>query len=186
MKRWLSAVALVLMVSGAALAQQPPMPPDGGDASAISPAELQRMFDAYALLQAQELLKIGDDKYATFLTRFKALQDARRRTLMERTRRVMELQRLGNDPQADEGTIRQRLTELKDVETRSAEELRKAYDAIGSHARESLGVVDLELDRHSQLPGVPSPGDRLADLQLRATCAATHSHWPPRRAQMSV
>ena len=106
-------------------AAPPPVPTD-----AVSPAEVQRMFDAYALMQAQEQLSIADDQFSAFLTRFKALQDARRRTLMERTRRIMELQRLGNDPQADEGTIRQRLTELKDVETRSAEELRKAYDAI--------------------------------------------------------
>ena len=52
----------------------------------VTPAEIQRMFDSYALMQAQDQLKINDEQYPQFLTRFKALQDVRRRTLHERTR----------------------------------------------------------------------------------------------------
>ena len=43
---------------------------------AITPAEIQRMFDAYALLQAQEQLQISDDQHAFRPVR--ALQDTRR------------------------------------------------------------------------------------------------------------
>ena len=60
------------------------------------------MFDAYALMQAQEQLKISDEQFPQFLTRFKALQDVRRRGLQERARLVQELRRLVNDPQGDE------------------------------------------------------------------------------------
>ena len=74
----------------------------------VSPAEIQRMFDSYALMQAQEQLKIGDDRFPQFLIRFKALQDVRRRGLNERARAVQELRRLVNDPQPDEAAMRER------------------------------------------------------------------------------
>src|SRR5689334_13047511 len=61
---------------------------------AIAPAEIQRMFDAYALLQAQTQLQVSDDEYPRFLARFKALQDVRRKALQEHTRLVVELRRL--------------------------------------------------------------------------------------------
>ena len=53
---------------------------------AVTPFELQRLFDSYALLQAQDQLKINDEQYSRFLPRFKALQDARRQTLQQRAR----------------------------------------------------------------------------------------------------
>src|SRR5882672_5579987 len=56
------------------------------EAAGIAPAEIQRLFDAYALVQAQEQLTISDDQYAQFLTRFKGLQDVRRKALQEHTR----------------------------------------------------------------------------------------------------
>jgi Spy/CpxP family protein refolding chaperone len=100
------------------------------DETAVSPAEIQRMFDSYALMQAQEQLRISDDRFPQFLTRFKALQDVRRRSLQERARIVQELRRLVNDPQGDEGRIKDQLKSLDDLETRSDGEIRKAYDNI--------------------------------------------------------
>src|SRR5438094_10492091 len=91
--------------------------------AAVSPAEIQRMFDSYALMQAQEQLKIGDDRFPQFLTRFKALQDVRRRGLQERARLVQELRRLVNDPQGDEAQIKDRLKSLDELEARSDGEI---------------------------------------------------------------
>ncbi len=88
------------------------------------------MFDAYALMQAQEQLKIDDEHYAQFLTRFKALQDVRRTALQERIRTIAELRRLGNDPQADENQIKDRLKALQELDVRSQADIRKAYDAV--------------------------------------------------------
>jgi Spy/CpxP family protein refolding chaperone len=96
----------------------------------VSPAEVQRMFDAYALMQAQEQLKIGDAQFTQFLTRYKGLQDLRRKTLQERTRVIVALRQSLNGPQADEAQLKDRIKALQDIEVRSAAEIRKAYDAI--------------------------------------------------------
>jgi Spy/CpxP family protein refolding chaperone len=112
---------------GARAGAQPGAQP--GEAT-VSPAEIQRMFDSYALMQAQEQLKISDDRFPQFLTRFKALQDVRRRGLQERARIVQDLRRLVNDPEGDEGQIKDRLKSLDELEVRSDGEVRKAFDAI--------------------------------------------------------
>src|SRR6185436_4928556 len=95
-----------------------------------TPVEIQRMFDAYALVQAQEQLKLTDDQYTQFLPRFKALQEVRRRTQGEHGRIILELRRLAVDPKSDEALIRERLKALQDSETRWAAELKRSYDAI--------------------------------------------------------
>jgi len=130
----LAIVCGALMTGGVALAAQggrlgsrAAVPPDE---ATVSPAEIQRMFDSYALMQAQEQLRISDEQFPQFLTRFKALQDVRRRGLVERTRMVQDLRRLVNDPQADEGQIKDRLKSLDELDARSDGEVRKAYDAI--------------------------------------------------------
>lgn len=102
------------------------------DEPTITPFELQRMFDAYALLQAQEQLKIGDEQYAKFLPRFKSLQDARRQALQQRTRVLNEVRRLLADSQTDEGQLKALLKQLRDIESRGEAEARKAYEAIDS------------------------------------------------------
>ena len=104
--------------------------PAGADAPGVSPAEIQRMFDAYALMQAQEQLNIGDDQFARFLTRYKSLLDLRRKSLQERTRVVSEMRRLLNNRQADDAPLRDHLKALQDVELRGAAEEQKAYEAI--------------------------------------------------------
>jgi len=96
----------------------------------VSPAEVQRMFDAYALMQAQEQLKIGDDQFTQFLTRYKALQEVRRRTLRERSRVVQELRRLLNQPQPDDSQIKDRLRALQDIDAIGVADEKKSYEAI--------------------------------------------------------
>jgi hypothetical protein len=54
------------------------------------------MFDAYALMQAQEQLNIADDQFSAFLTRSRRSRTARRRTLQERARVIMEMRRILN------------------------------------------------------------------------------------------
>lgn len=104
----------------------PPPPQAGG----VSPAEIQRMFDAYALLQAQEQLQISDDQFSQFLSRFKALQDVRRRSLQEHTRIVIELGRLLREGSADDAALKERLKALQDLDGRASVETRKAYEAV--------------------------------------------------------
>jgi len=107
-----------------------PAAAEGSDVPVGSPAEIQRMFDSYALIQAQDQLKISDDRFPQFLARFKALQDTRRRNMVERLRNIQELRRLSNDPQADEAQIRDRLKALDALDARSRIEAEKAYESI--------------------------------------------------------
>jgi hypothetical protein len=134
MKVFLATVFLTggLAAVGAAQPARPPVRPlaQAPVDPAVSPAEVQRMFDAYALMQAQEQLNISDDQFSAFLTRFKALQDVRRRTLMERARVIMEMRRLLNQSPADEPQLRERLKTLQEINARGADEEKKAYEAI--------------------------------------------------------
>ena len=111
---------------------RPNLPPGAPDDAApgVTPAEIQRMFDAYALLQAQEQLKIGDDQFTKFLTRFKDLQQVRRQTLNERGRIINMLRRMLNQGGASEDDLKARLNELQELDTRAAADIKKAYDAI--------------------------------------------------------
>jgi hypothetical protein len=103
---------------------------DMGNA-AISLAELQRLFDAYFLLQAQDALKLDDAKFTEFLPRLKALQDARRRHDLEHRQAVAELaKQTAPGVVMDENQIRDRLRALQELESRTAAEIRKAYDGI--------------------------------------------------------
>src|SRR5260370_10264577 len=86
----LFAVCLCAVFAASAVGQPPAAGPAASE-QPISVGELQRMFDAYALMQAQDQLKISDDQFSQFLTRFKALQDLRRKALGERARAVNEL-----------------------------------------------------------------------------------------------
>ena len=98
MKPALNAVALaalLIVCAASAVAAQPETQPPaqrgggqrqgrgpgkgaGADNAGVTPGEVQRMFDAYALMQAQEQFKISDEQFAKFMTRFKALQEVRR------------------------------------------------------------------------------------------------------------
>jgi Spy/CpxP family protein refolding chaperone len=100
------------------------------DESGVKPGDVQKMFDAYALMQAQEQLKIADEHFAGFLTRFKALQEVRRQTLQARAAIIMNLRRLANATPTDEAQIKERLNALHELDDRSALDLKKAYEAI--------------------------------------------------------
>src|SRR2546427_1637543 len=114
-------VALAAVWGTPARAQQPAQ---ADQERGVSPAEVQRMFDAYALVQAQDQLKLSDDQFSQFLARFKALQDVRRRFQMERNRAIQELRRVLGQDKVDDGLIRDRVKELRDIETRSTAEIR--------------------------------------------------------------
>ena len=103
----------------------------GADRPGVTPAEIQRMFEAYALVQAQEQLQVSDDKYPQFLAKFKALQDVRRKTQQERNRTLQDLRRLANEG-GDDNQIKERLRALQELDARSHAEIQKALEGIDS------------------------------------------------------
>ena len=127
-----AAVAAAIAVPGAAtLAAQPPPGQERlQQRGLVPPGEIQRMFDAYALMQAQEQLKISDVQYGRFLPRFKALQDARRRGQQERLRIVADLRRMLQAGETADAPIKERLQALAETEARTADEVRKASEGV--------------------------------------------------------
>lgn len=152
------AAASVAVPAGAAQQRQsaPPAPQDAADQQqpppAISAGEVQRLYDAYALVRAQEALQLSDDQYIRFVTRLKNLQEARRRHQQTRNQILQDLRRLTN-PQTgtgDEAAVRERLAALRTEDERGTAELRKALDGVdeilnvGQQARFRLFEEHLE------------------------------------------
>ena len=134
LKRWLIVATTSMAVTlggGVAFGQQAPAPPPGGDETPnVSPLEIQRMFDAYALVQAQDRLKLSDEQFPQFLARFKALQEVRRRLQIERMRALRELNRLSQTEKVEDSAFKDQLRVLQEIESRTSAEVRKAYDSI--------------------------------------------------------
>ena len=132
-----SAVAALILAAAVAMAPQvagaqddAPAGRGGNRAAAPSNAQLANMLDAYALVQAQNVLELGDDQYGRFVPRLKRLQDTRRRNTQARSRILLELRKLTASPAADEGALRDRLKSLQDLEDQAARELRREYEAL--------------------------------------------------------
>src|SRR5450432_230190 len=125
-----AAIALAAASPLSAQRRQQPVPGADGEAPAVSPAEIQRLFDSYALMQAQGQLKISDEQFPQFLARFKALQDIRRRNQNQRFRMVQDLRRLTNNEGTDEAQLKDRLKALDELDTHGQAEAAKALDAI--------------------------------------------------------
>jgi hypothetical protein len=131
----LASLAIVAALAADTLAQPAFQggPPPQAPTENMSPAELNRLFDAMLLMQAQEALALNEQQYGSFLGRLRTLQDTRRRNQLERNRLMNQLREMTNPrlPQtATEADVKQRLAELQELEARSAAEARKAYSAI--------------------------------------------------------
>ena len=118
-------------------AQTPAAPPAQGPLAGLgenmTPPEIQRLFDAYLIMEAQQALTLSDQQYPQFLTRLKSLQETRRRNQQQRNQLMAELQRLTSPRaalRADEAMLKERLNALQELESRSAAELRRAYTAL--------------------------------------------------------
>ncbi|MCX6539364.1 MAG: hypothetical protein NT151_10610 [Acidobacteria bacterium] len=128
-------VLIVVVAAGTAAAQTQRQPPRGAGPAARAdqsgPAEVQRLFDAYIVIRAQEALKLDDDQFTQFLPKLRALQQTRQRNEQAHNQLVAELGRLtGPNAQFDEAQVREKLKALQDLAGRAAAELRKAYDSI--------------------------------------------------------
>ncbi len=133
-----------LVVGAPAFAQDPQgapqnPPPQGGgplpglDGGDLRPGEIQRLFDAYLVMETQQALQLTDQQYPQFLARLRTLQETRRRNQQERGQLMGQLQRLTNPratARAEESMLKERLTALQELDARTAAEMRKAYGAL--------------------------------------------------------
>ncbi|MCX6544756.1 MAG: hypothetical protein NTV05_10140 [Acidobacteria bacterium] len=149
-------VVACVSVAGIATAQTRPPAPRGGAPAGrgdqSGPVEVQRLFDAYSVIRAQDALKLTDDQFAQFLPKLTALQETRRRNDRMHNQIVAELGRLtGPDVQVDEAQVREKLKALQDLSVRAAAELRKAYDTIDQaldvKQQARFRVFELQMER---------------------------------------
>jgi Spy/CpxP family protein refolding chaperone len=127
-----------LLAAGRPAAAQPPAqnPPPKGEGGAgartpiLTPIELERWFDSYVLLQAQETLKLTDAQFPKFLPRLKSLQDIRRRHLQARRQILLTLAKLVKADPLDEVQVREQMKGLRELDVKAADDMRKAYDGL--------------------------------------------------------
>ena len=133
--RPLIAALIMVMTGGLALAQPRPGAPSGGNERRFdepaeqAPGEIQKLFDAYAVVHAQEMLKLPDSQYGQFVARLKALQQTRRRNQQARNRIIRTLVQLTRTD-GDEALLREQLKALAEQDARASEEARQAYAAL--------------------------------------------------------
>ena len=96
----------------------------------VSMAEIRKAFDAYAITQAQEQVKLTKDQLPKFMAQYKELNDSRRMATQEHNRLLVELRQHVGDAKVSETQLKDRLKALRDVEERSHSDVRKAYDEI--------------------------------------------------------
>lgn len=127
-----TAGVVIGLVASAPVSAQPRLPRRGPAAQAdgVSPGEIQRLFDAYVVMQAQQELQLSDEQYPKFLARVRTLQAVRQRGLAERTRIIQELRRLSDGSLLDDGQARAQLKALADADARLASEVREALNGI--------------------------------------------------------
>lgn len=111
-------------------AQRPLVPPEG--APGVSPGEIQQMFDAYVLVQAQDVLRLTDEQYPRFVARLRALQMVRRRGENQRMMLINQLRRIlqAADGRVDESMIKDRLRMLGELNASLATEVKQAQDSL--------------------------------------------------------
>ena len=148
-----SVVGLVALAAWPAAAQEPPPPGQqvnrpnaqgqrgrGQGLPAPGPnmtlQDMQSMFDAYALVQAQRVLQLNDEQYQRFFMRMNTLQD---------------LRRLWRD-QAGEADLAGRLRAIDDLDLKFEGALRTARQAIDEAltVRQRAGFRFFEEDMERQ------------------------------------
>jgi hypothetical protein len=166
-------------------AQAPPgQPPQGqpagppGIADNMTPGEIQRLFDAYQIMEAQQFLTLTDQQYPQFIVRLRALQETRRKNQQQRQQLMNELQRMTNprlNARPEDAPLKERLTALQELETRNAAEMRKAYSAMDEvldlRQQARFRVFEEQIER------------RKIELLMRARQQNRPNQAPPKRPQ---
>lgn len=93
-------------------------------------AEIERLFDGYVVMQAQDALKLSEAQFGPFVAKLRVLQETRRRGRQAHRALVAELARnLAATPVSDTD-LRETLRKMRELRVKNAEDEQKAYDAI--------------------------------------------------------
>ena len=140
----LIASVFVLVLAATSLVAQTPTPPargqrPGGAGRAgraalpaitanMNPQQLQTYLDAWALVQANNVLKLSEEQYPNFAARLQRIQMIRRKQMQEHRRLMGELNLLLNsNPVGKPEDIDAHVKALGDARETEAADLKKAY-----------------------------------------------------------
>lgn len=146
-RRWMRAA--VTLIALAAL----PRLATAQENDALSPAEVSKLFEAYAVVQAQQMLGLDDAQYGRFVPRYRALIDARRRLLIEHGRIVQELNRLtrADVTNVEEARVQELIRQLSDSDLRGMSDVQKAIagvdDVLSVRQRARFRVFEEQMER---------------------------------------
>jgi hypothetical protein len=96
---------------------------------ALGTGEVERLFDGYVAMQAQDALKLSDSQFPQFLARLRALQRTRRQHLLDRRQVVADLAAATSGTAADNRVV-DLLKRLRELDAKYAEDLQRAYDGV--------------------------------------------------------
>ena len=147
-----------------ATGQAQPAKPSGQ----ISPADIQAMFDAMTVMDAERFVTLTPEQFPSFVQRLKKLQEARVLHMRRRNRAMNELRMLAN-PQTgkgDDAAIDAKLKELATIEAEGQVAVRNALDALDQllsprqRARFRILEANIELKKLDFLSKVRQPPGR--------------------------
>ena len=148
---WVVLLAVAVLLAGGTLVAQPEqrLPEPAPDQT---PDEIERLFDAFVLVQAQEALGLSDDQFIQFAPRLIRLQEVRRNQRNRRQRLLRGLQQLLNrEPAAPDAEIERRLEELTQYPIRAARLEHTAHVAIDEmldvRQRVQFRLFELRMER---------------------------------------
>jgi hypothetical protein len=117
----------------------------------LSPSDIQDQFDAYAIVQAQDALRLSDDQYPSFVRRARELHALRRRMRGERGRLVTALTQLLRQRGVDDAKLEAATRALDAHDRTSLERVQKAYAALDevldARQRARFRVLEEQLER---------------------------------------
>lgn len=99
------------------------------DGAGADPAELARLFDAYTVMQAQDVLGLDEARFGPFVTRLRALQELRRRHLRERAVVMREMRQLLQTP-GNDAALKEKLDGLARLEATTRADEQRAREAV--------------------------------------------------------
>ena len=108
-------------------AERPALPPVGRGMNAM---QLQQHLDAFALIQAEQQLKLSADQYSVFAPKLIRLQTMRRRMMQERRRLLNELNQLLIAEAPSDEAITEKTKGFDDWNRRMSDELAKVYQDL--------------------------------------------------------
>jgi hypothetical protein len=123
----------------------PPVPAN------MSQQQLQAYLDTFTLIEAERQLQLNDDHYPAFVSRYRHVQQLKRRQLMERRRLTEALRVAATSANPNDDDLVARLRALDDFDQTISAELRKAYSDVDSQLtplqRARLRLLEEQVER---------------------------------------